>query len=332
LEDVKTIILRLKDLEKSSSGNFQDVISKNGISKVKNTLELYDSGLKYGFSEKELSSILSSLVSLKEEEDVTQEAVLPPVEAMSENDILDFSKCVLDWLGEDELFLSPFEVCQFYNRTPNTTLRTRLCKYFNSKALSSVRVKNSNKYTKTYQTRYRIPLEEEIFSDIEEILSAVEEDVYSPSFFSAYDFLDGTECESYLIDQEGVRLNIVLNLSLVSAFENFNTKMDYYVKKEDLYKGSPRNLFLLNRSLEGVFHTTSISSLCKELIAPLEMSPSVVKEISDAVRQDIKNIKVKTMWESQKETSLSFKAQGRVYLLAYMLIMYRAGDLKDLEL
>ena len=353
--DTKKIINQLNELELSGIGTFHNVIGQHGLQKVKETLDLYFLGIKYGFDKLELTEILQPIMCVSEnnetvetqEEPVEEEITLQePVEEIttvenvvfisesaSEEKSSDFlmAQDFTEWVGEVDLNLSPLEVCQFFNKTPHQKMRNRFCKYFKENKISSYRSKNCLRYSTNVVDRYKIPVDEKIISDLREIADELETgDPTTVDYIPAYDFLDGTQCDFYLLDNQDTRLNVVVELGLVSKFEENNSQLSYFEKNaEGYYKDNPRNLLLLGRSMEFCFYEKSINSLCKRVIEDVDIS--LVKDISSHVRSELDKIRVRNLWD-KKEMSISKRMQGRVYLLTYMLIVYRAQDLNVLPI
>ena len=83
--------------------------------------------------------------------------------------------------------------------------------------------------------------------------------------------------------------------------------------------------------MEFCFYAKSISSLCKNVVDVYVGGTSLVKDISSYVRAELDKIRVRNLWD-KKEMAISKRMQGRVYLLTYMLIVYRAQDLNILPI
>ena len=367
MQDTKKIINQLNKLEKSGIGLFHNVISIYGLEKVKETLDLYFLGSKYGFGKQELMEILSPIISGSEnketveivsqepveEEIVSQEPVEEEIvsqepveeittvenvvfisESVSEEKNSDFlmAQDFTEWVGEEDLNLSPLEVCQFFNKTPHQKMRNRFCKYFKQNKIPSYRSKNCLRYSTNVVDRYKIPVDVKVISDLREIADELEmEEPTVVDYIPAYDFLDGTQCDFYLLDNQDTRLNVVVKRGLVSKFEENNSQFSYFENNEEgSYKDNPRNLLFLGRSMEFCFYEKSISSLCKSILE-IDFSRMYVKDISSHVRAELDKIRVRNLWDT-KEMSLSKRMQGRVYLLTYMLIVYRAQDLNILPI
>lgn len=336
LGETKNIIIQLNELEKSGIGLFHNVISIHGLEKVKHTLELYSLGEKYGFSKDQLKEIVLQLcVSEKTDEgegevELEGAATSEPVE--EPDAILKFANAFLEWEGSSELLLSSLEVCQFFDCVPNKTLRTRFCRYFSENSFPSVRVKDPLRYTRNSLTRYKIPLDVGVFSDMLEISKSVPLDEVDLDYFSSYDFLDGTETDTFLVDAHGSRVNVVLNSSLVSLFHDHCEKISYLKTNDDgAYANTPQNMLLLGRGLEKCFQAKNIQRLCADILGDEHSDSEAVKDVVLYVRNQLEQIKARSLWDS-KEIPLATKMQGRIFLLTHMLIMYRAEDLSLLPL